>query len=64
MAAAQGKATSRSALRCPDGREGATAGRAEEAAAEDGSGGGFKETAVMLRRQLKGKGFSTMRECV
>lgn len=34
------------------------------AAAENGSGGGFKETAVMLRRQLEEKGFSTMRECV
>ena len=30
---------------------------------ESGSGGGFKETAVMLRRQLEEKGFSTMREC-
>lgn len=33
-------------------------------AGEKCSGGGFKETAVMLRRQLEEKGFSTMRECV
>lgn len=35
-----------------------------ESDGENGSGGGFKETAVMLRRQLEEKGFSTMRECV
>lgn len=32
--------------------------------AGDGSGGGFKETAAMLRRHLEEKGFSTMRSGV
>lgn len=44
--------------------DGRTTWWSEGAAAEDGSGGGFKETAVMLRRQLEEEGFSTMRECV
>lgn len=64
----QGKGRScsiyRSVLKFADGQKWRKAWWSAGTVAENDSGGGFKETAVMLRRQLEEKGFSTMRECV